>query len=173
MNTQRLHQTAQPIFVTEVYIMHDDAVLMFKRSNDRKKFPGFWSLPGGHVDKNEDPLSAAIREVKEETGVIISTEKIKLKVIAMHHHIDRKEMYVAFAFVTRIPTKPKIKEDTKEGTPKWVKIEEMKKIENVFEPVQYYFDHILNNKPGIIYNNSEWKNNKLVRVLSETIDSDY
>ena len=28
-----------------------------------------WSLPKGHIDKGEDALDAAIREIKEESGI--------------------------------------------------------------------------------------------------------
>lgn len=31
--------------------------------------PGFWTFPRGHVEKDEDLLSAAKREIKEEAGV--------------------------------------------------------------------------------------------------------
>ena len=30
---------------------------------------GLWLYPGGHIDSNEDPAQAALREVREETGV--------------------------------------------------------------------------------------------------------
>jgi 8-oxo-dGTP diphosphatase len=30
---------------------------------------GQWLYPGGHIDPNEDPAEAALREVREETGV--------------------------------------------------------------------------------------------------------
>lgn len=33
---------------------------------------GKWMIPGGHVEKYENPAEAAVREVKEETGLIIS-----------------------------------------------------------------------------------------------------
>lgn len=172
-NPKRLHQTAQPIFTSEVYIMCGDEMLMFKRSETKEKFPGFWSVPGGHIDEGEDPLAAAIREVKEETGITITPDNIKLKVVALHHHLDRKEMYVAFVFIATIPEKVEPKTDVEEGTGHWVEKTAMLTMDNVFEPIKYYFDHVLNEKPGVIYNMSEWKDTKLVRVLSETVDSDY
>ena len=33
--------------------------------------PGFWELPGGKVENNEDHSSALIREIFEETGIKI------------------------------------------------------------------------------------------------------
>lgn len=73
----------------ETYIVYDNKVLMHKRALDKKKFPGYWIGPGGHIDEGEDALSAAVREVREETGVVVDESNIKLKVLAFHHYIDR------------------------------------------------------------------------------------
>lgn len=37
--------------------------------NKRKPYPGFWDLPGGKLEKNEQPEEGAIREIEEETGL--------------------------------------------------------------------------------------------------------
>lgn len=166
-----LHTVAQPIFVSEVYITYQDEVLMFKRSEKKKKFPGFWSIPGGHIEAGEDPMASAIREIKEETNITLKPENIKLKVVAMHHHLDREEMFVAFAYEATIPKKITPKPKDAEGSAHWMKKSEAMELENVFAPIKYYFDHVMNNKPGIIYNMSEWKNLELVKVLSETVDT--
>jgi predicted NUDIX family NTP pyrophosphohydrolase len=36
-----------------------------------KKEAGAWSIPKGEIEENEDPLQAALRETKEETGISI------------------------------------------------------------------------------------------------------
>lgn len=42
---------------------------------------GRWMQPGGHIEKFENPVEAAIREVKEETGLDISFLADGIKVI--------------------------------------------------------------------------------------------
>ncbi|KAF0852642.1 mitochondrial Nudix hydrolase superfamily protein (8-oxo-dGTP diphosphatase) [Andalucia godoyi] len=42
-------------------------VLLVRRG--RPPYEGFWALPGGYVEYNEDPEIAVLRELKEETGV--------------------------------------------------------------------------------------------------------
>ena len=50
-------------FTASVYIVKDDHILLHKH----KKL-GRWLQPGGHIELDEDPNQAALREVKEETG---------------------------------------------------------------------------------------------------------
>ena len=51
-------------FVVEVFVVHKDKVLL--RLHDKYKI---WLSIGGHVELNEDPNQAALREVKEEVGL--------------------------------------------------------------------------------------------------------
>ncbi len=48
-----------------VIVTHDGKILMLDRKNPP---PGF-ACPAGYVDEGEDPKSAALREVFEETGI--------------------------------------------------------------------------------------------------------
>ncbi len=53
-------------FCVEVFIVHKGRVLL--RMHDKFKF---WLSIGGHIELDEDPIEAAIREVKEEVGLDI------------------------------------------------------------------------------------------------------
>ncbi len=50
-----------------VYIVHKNKVLIRKH----EKY-GFWIHVGGHVELDEDPVAAAIRECKEEVGLDVT-----------------------------------------------------------------------------------------------------
>jgi len=51
-------------FTASIYIVEDGKVLLHKH----KKL-GIWLPPGGHIELDEDPNQAALREAKEETGL--------------------------------------------------------------------------------------------------------
>ena len=51
-------------FTSEVFVVYKNKVLL--RMHDKYKI---WLSVGGHVELDEDPVQAAIREVKEEVGL--------------------------------------------------------------------------------------------------------
>jgi 8-oxo-dGTP pyrophosphatase MutT (NUDIX family) len=51
-------------FCAEAFIVYQNKVLL--RVHDKY---GFWLSIGGHVELDEDPTQAVIREVKEEVGL--------------------------------------------------------------------------------------------------------
>ncbi len=53
-------------FTVEVFIVYDNKVLLRKHDKYKK-----WLSIGGHIELDEDPNQAAIREVKEEVGLDI------------------------------------------------------------------------------------------------------
>lgn len=51
-------------------------LLLLKRAAVSVWMPEKWGLPGGKIEKDELPSSAAIRETQEETGLMV--EKLRL-----------------------------------------------------------------------------------------------
>lgn len=56
-----------------IILMHDGRVLFERRAKEPRK--GFLALPGGFVDPDESAETAAIRECKEEIGVVPNSVK--------------------------------------------------------------------------------------------------
>lgn len=52
-----------------VFLTRGDDVLLIKRSADRPVFPGLYNGVGGHVERGESVLAAALRETEEESGL--------------------------------------------------------------------------------------------------------
>jgi ADP-ribose pyrophosphatase YjhB (NUDIX family) len=59
-----------------VLVLEDERVLLGRRGRATANRPGLWALPGGYVEFDEDFLSAARREVHEETGLAIEVRAI-------------------------------------------------------------------------------------------------
>lgn len=58
----------RPLLAVDVVIRRTDGSIVFvKRKNP--PFKGFYALPGGFVEYEEKVEDAAIREVREETGI--------------------------------------------------------------------------------------------------------
>jgi 8-oxo-dGTP pyrophosphatase MutT (NUDIX family) len=58
--------------VSTVAVMKDGKMLMGKRRDNDK-----WTAPGGHLDKGEDPLDGAVRELREESGIVADKKDLK------------------------------------------------------------------------------------------------
>ncbi len=75
-NNQHGHITASGL------VIKNDKVLLI-----RHPFIGKYFQPGGHIDENETPLEAAIREVYEETGWKCSPYRANQQILDVDFHL--------------------------------------------------------------------------------------
>jgi 8-oxo-dGTP diphosphatase len=54
----------------EVIVERDGRALLGRRA--RPPLEGLWEIPGGFVDRNEHPVEAAVREMREELGIDVT-----------------------------------------------------------------------------------------------------
>ncbi len=64
----------QPVIAVGAVVMHQNRILLIRRGKEPAK--GEWAIPGGRVELGETLHEAAMREVKEETGVSIRPGKL-------------------------------------------------------------------------------------------------
>lgn len=57
-------------------VVRDGDRVLLTELAPRTTAPGRWTLPGGGVDEGEDPISAVVREVFEETGQVVDDVRL-------------------------------------------------------------------------------------------------
>ena len=62
-----------PLKYTLCFLTHQGSILMLKRN--RPPNQGLWNGVGGHIEVGETPNQCILREIKEETGIQITSVK--------------------------------------------------------------------------------------------------
>lgn len=103
---------------TLIFIVNDDEILLIKGAKDKKNWAGLYNGIGGHIESGEDALSAAQRELFEETGL----QNIQLDLRAIIF-IDVEEYQGISMFVFLGVSKKKVLVSSEEGRLEWIKID--------------------------------------------------
>ncbi len=61
-----------------IIVRRDDRIAVSQRIGPAMSYLGYYSCPGGSVEKGESNLDAAVRELHEETGLLLIPERFKL-----------------------------------------------------------------------------------------------
>jgi 8-oxo-dGTP pyrophosphatase MutT (NUDIX family) len=64
-------------------------VLLQERDEHAEIAPERWAASGGHVEPGETFLEAAVRELREETGLAVAPEELQLVGVYDIHHVER------------------------------------------------------------------------------------
>jgi len=89
-----------------------------KRAAHKRVFPGRFNGIGGHLERHEDPQSGALREIHEETGLLI--EKICLRGIC---HIDAGHDTGIMLFIFTAKSNSRDVAECPEGSLQWVPLD--------------------------------------------------
>jgi 8-oxo-dGTP pyrophosphatase MutT (NUDIX family) len=104
---------------TIAIINEKDQILILKRGKTAPWMPGRYCLPGGKVEKNEDLINAAIRELFEETNIVCAIEGFFI------HNVQYSNGKSKIVFSARI-NNPIVKLNWEHEDYAWIDIESIK-----------------------------------------------
>lgn len=123
---------------TLCFVLNDSDVLLMKRAPHKRVFPNQYNGVGGHIERDEDPLTSAKREILEETGLTVTN--LQLRAI---YNIDAKATtgIILFVFTAQSDSRQVVSND--EGTLHWIPQNEVAQLDLV-EDLPIILPRILN-----------------------------
>ena len=114
-----------PFPTADVVVIREGKVLLIRRRNP----PPGWALPGGFVDYGEAIESAAVRELREETGLTA----VSLRLLGVYSAPDRDPRFhtITTAFLADTEGELRAGDDASEAA--WFRLSEL--------PSEIAFDH--------------------------------
>lgn len=106
--------------LTICMIRDGDKVLLLNKLNHPDPHSRGFIPPGGKVERGESPVEAAMREVMEETGLVVS--ELVYKGLYEYENSSTGARYMIFNYMTT-HFEGDLRSDSPEGTVEWVPIE--------------------------------------------------
>ncbi len=138
-------------FTVEVFVVYKNKLLL--RMHDKHHI---WCSVGGHIELDEDPVQAAIREVKEEVGldiklagdVFATNDEHYMNILPPRYlgknFVNEKHTHIAMVYFATSDT-DKLKDahsEHEKAETKWVTIEELNKMDLV-PNIKFYAEEAL------------------------------
>ncbi len=101
---------------TLLFVTNGNDVLLMRRAAHKRVFPNQYNGLGGHVERDEDPYSSALREIEEESGLKVHT----LQLCSIHNVDAGADTGILLFVFTAESTSREITISTPEGILEWI-----------------------------------------------------
>lgn len=131
------------------YLMKGNKVVITKYKSGNKK-EGYYDIPGGKIEKGENPEEAAIREMQEETGMQVKNVKHKGNMIIEY---PNKIFNLSVFFSNECEGEP---QDFEENTSEWIDIDELlqkeRKLSNIMLLDKSFIKGLIDDRCSFVMN---------------------
>lgn len=134
---------------SHLILINDSKILLLRRFNTGYE-DGNYSVVAGHLDGDETFIQAMVREAKEEAGIDIKPEDLKV-VHAMHRKCPNEERIDFFIQAKSWIGEPKIMESRKCDDLSWFKLDNLPN--NIIPYVKHAIECVGNK---ILYSEHGW-----------------
>lgn len=139
---QHINESIEKKYVNMIVASPDDKILILRRANYMRKFKGLWGFPGGSLDaKDKDAKEAAIRELKEETGIELTwNEAHDCK---KFDEIRNDDNSVSIYYIVKLKDDKEVKMSREHSKYEWFDKKSQgnhKWMPDVFQLIQKYYD---------------------------------
>lgn len=146
------------------YIEKDNSYLMLHRTKKEHDYnKDKWIGIGGKFENGESPEDCAVREVREETGLIIEPADLEYCGIVTFVDVSEAEAYTEFMHIFRARKfSGELKTDCDEGELEWVPLAKLKELPH-WQADEIFYDFLAENHPFYSLK-AVYKNNVLLKT---------
>lgn len=137
--------------VALILLNNKGEILLQKRASTKEIEPNKWAWHGGHVIAGETNIEAIMRETKEELGIILSKDQIKLLVELKREKMPNRQFTTVYYSNCNLNIDDFHIQKEELSEIKWFKFKEFQNMIN-------------NNHPDMMFKNNE-NTNKIIHAL--------
>jgi 8-oxo-dGTP diphosphatase len=141
------------VMCANVFIRKNDKYLVLKRSPSKRFAPNVIHPVGGKVDLDEDPYTAALREVHEETGLTVKNMRLEAVINELLPPPDHNYNWLIFHFSADYESGDVL--STEEGELVWLGADEIMAAK-LFQSVRPLIGNILDPQIGTMFATFEY-----------------
>lgn len=154
------------VICANIFIRKGDKFLVLRRSQQKRWAAGVVHPVGGKVDLGEDPITAARRESREETGIAVKNLSLLAVILEIDPVKAEPGNWMIFHFVGEYDSGELAQ--TAEGELVWLTEAQIKKAK-LFPSVKAVIDHMFDTSTGPVFARFEYKTDSEIDMAEAKI----
>jgi 8-oxo-dGTP diphosphatase len=123
-------------------IIDNSKVLIIQRAANEETYPNLWEVPSGKKEPMEKIEDTVLREVFEETGLIVTVIKVANVFNFRVEKTDETRDVTQINFLVKLVKKPEVKLSTEHQNYSWITKDELEKY-NLSEETKFSIKSVL------------------------------